>query len=81
MKNGFGFVLDLIKTMEKYHFNICKVGFALRIDDLPQHYPLKEKVIKWEKQFWTKKVNKTDNIYYAEIDTTFALYKPFYKRT
>ena len=51
MKNGFGFVLDLIKTMEKYHFNICKVGFALRLDDLQQHYPLKKKVIKCKRHF------------------------------
>lgn len=28
----------------------------------------------WEKQFWTKEYKKDK--YYADIDTTFALYKP-----
>lgn len=51
-----------------------KIGFGLVINDLPNYYKLKEKVIKWETQFWQKEI-KLD-IYDAPIDTTFALYKP-----
>ncbi len=51
-----------------------KVGFGLRIDNIPNHYTLKEHVVAWEKQFWVSKVER--DVYDAEIDTTFALYRP-----
>lgn len=51
-----------------------KVGFGLRIDDLPDHYKFKRKVITWESQFWNTKL--TPKLYEAPIDTTFALYRP-----
>jgi hypothetical protein len=51
-----------------------KVGFGLRIDDLPDHFQLKPKVIAWESQFWEKKIGR--KLYDAPIDTTFALYRP-----
>jgi hypothetical protein len=50
-----------------------KVGFGLRIDDLPDDYPFKQQVITWESQFWTKRI--ANNLYDALIDTTFALYR------
>ncbi|MDE7438643.1 MAG: glycosyltransferase [Muribaculaceae bacterium] len=56
-----------------------KVGFGLRIDDLPDHYPHKEKVINWESVFWEEEVEP--GVYLAPIDTTFALYRPFTKNT
>jgi hypothetical protein len=52
-----------------------KVGFGLNIDDLPDHYPLKDSVIEWESQFWKHSV--APEVYEAGVDTTFALYKPF----
>jgi len=65
-----------------------KVGCALRIDDIPDYYPLKYQggyggagMLKWEEQFWMKKnmVERDDDdqpliVYDAPIDTTFALY-------
>lgn len=51
-----------------------KIGFSLKIDDLPDHYSLKDEVIKWETQFYK---NKKGNLYKAAVDTTFALYRPF----
>lgn len=53
---------------------ISKAGFGLKIDDLPDHYPLKQQVISWEKQFWTLPLQK--GLYSALIDSTFALYRP-----
>ena len=69
--------LDAVKYFEdilKLHKEIDKIGFGLKIDDLPDYYPLKQKVLEWEKQFWRKQVKP--NLYDAMIDTTFALYRP-----
>ena len=52
-----------------------KAGFGLKIDDIPDHYPLKSQVIDWEARYW--KENIADNLYRANIDTTFALYRPY----
>lgn len=52
-----------------------KVGFGLRIDDLPDHYKNKEEVIQHESKFWIKSIEK--DVYDAPIDTTFALYHPY----
>jgi hypothetical protein len=52
-----------------------KAGLGLRIDDLPDHYANKDQVIDWEKKYWEKQISP--GIYDAEVDTTFALYRPF----
>lgn len=49
-----------------------KVGPALRIDDLPDHYGQADTVRKWESQFWEHPV--APGVFAAPIDTTFALY-------
>lgn len=59
----------------KHYSNIEKIGFSLKIDDLPDYYIKKNDVISWEKKFWEIEVEK--NIYNAPLDTTFALYKPY----
>lgn len=53
---------------------VTKVGFSLKIDDLPDYYEKKEQVIKWESQFYK---DKSGRDFYASIDTTFALHKPY----
>ena len=58
--------------------SLCqKVGFGLRIDNLPDYYKYKADVISWESQFWSDQVE--EGLYKAQIDTTFALYRPFCK--
>lgn len=57
--------------------DITKVGFALRIDDIPNYYSHKEKVLEWEKKHWENQVG--DNLYRNELDTTFAIYPPHYQ--
>lgn len=59
--------------------NVSKVGFALRIDDIPDHYAQKDKVLEWEQQFWEQSISP--NLYAADLDTTFAMYPPYYKYT
>ena len=70
------FMQHFLDILERYPLT-QKVGFGLRIDDLPDHFINKEKVIEHESQFWAKEVKK--GIYRADIDTTFALYRPYCK--
>ena len=68
------FIEFFISILKKYPLS-QKVGFGIRIDDLPNCYANKDKVIEWEKQFWKKELSP--GLYKAWIDTTFALYRPF----
>ncbi|WP_088162999.1 glycosyltransferase family A protein [Sphingobacterium sp. G1-14] len=70
------FLDTLIRTLDRYQFSVLKTGFALDLESIPEYYPFREKVIKWEQQFWEHQLDT--NIYKAGIDTTFALYKPKY---
>lgn len=51
-----------------------KVGFGIKIDDLPEHYEYAGEVRAWEGQFWEKPLEP--GVFEAPIDTTFALYRP-----
>lgn len=66
----------LINTLDKYR-KITKVGFALCIDNIPDSFSFRDKVIAWERKFWERKIE--ENLYEADIDTTFALYYPRYR--
>ncbi|MCT2407872.1 glycosyltransferase [Chryseobacterium antibioticum] len=70
------FMRILINKLFKYSGRITKIGFALRLDDIPESYPLKRNVLNWESQFWQKEAEK--DMFFADIDTTFALYTPNY---
>ncbi|MBN9458523.1 MAG: glycosyltransferase [Bosea sp.] len=61
------------QLMEAYP-HILKAGFGLRIDDLPDHYHLKERVVSWESGLYGREVEP--DVFEADIDTTFALYRP-----
>lgn len=70
------FLEFFLNTIKKHRF-AKKVGFSLKIDDLPDHYDHKNDVIYWEQEF--RKIVTDDNLYKANIDTTFALYRPWAK--
>lgn len=70
------FMEHFVRILERYK-TAQKVGFGIRIDDLPDSYANKENVIKWESQYWNKEVEH--NLFRANIDTTFALYRPYCK--
>lgn len=54
-----------------------KVGFALKIDDLPEDYRFKYDILRAESFYWENCIAYGDfRIYDAELDTTFALYRP-----
>ena len=62
-------------TVLKKHPFVKKVGFSLKIDDLPMDNPISKAVCKWEKRY-SRLYLKEDEAYYAALDTTFALYVP-----
>lgn len=68
------FMERFYNLMRKYKYS-AKVGFSLRISDLPDCFGNKQKVIEWESKFWKKEAEP--NVYKAPIDTTFALHRPF----
>ena len=53
-----------------------KVGFGLKLDDLPENYKYKYDIIRFESFYWEKRMQYQFPVYDAPIDTTFALYKP-----
>lgn len=70
------FMKRFIGLLKKYPRTL-KVGFSLRIDDLPDCFANKQQVVEWESGFWKKELE--EGIYEAPIDTTFAIYRPFFK--
>ncbi len=66
--------IELFKRNLDSNYHLDKLGFGIKIDDLPDHFSLKSKVVEYEKRYWQKEVGS--NMYEAKIDTTFALYKP-----
>lgn len=80
------FLDDLIEATETYR--IGKAGFSLQISDhekmLQRKFPIGSQeyfIWEWEEQFWKMPLSRTrsgDQIYQAEVDTTFALYNKRY---
>lgn len=70
------FMEHFVKILQRYK-TAQKVGFGIRIDDIPDSYVNKDRVIQWENQYWTNEVEP--NLFVANIDTTFALYRPYCK--
>ena len=67
-----GALLKFNQLLDKYP-EVKKVGFGLKIDDLPNSYHLKKDVLSWEKKFWEDEIEPA--VFQAPIDTTFALYR------
>jgi hypothetical protein len=63
-------LLQFMNEFGKYGYK--KIGPGIRIDNLPDEWPGKQKVLSWEKQFWEKRVLGCG--FDAPIDTTFAIY-------
>lgn len=67
------FIKEFYRLLGEYP-NITKVGFALEKNNLPENEENKI-VRKWEAQFWEHRIDDRLEIYRANIDTTFALYR------
>lgn len=66
--------VEYFQTLLLRNRGFDKAGFGLRIDDLPQCYPHRRHVRRWEEQFWRREI--APGVYAAAIDTTFAVYRP-----
>lgn len=66
--------IDYFLRELKRHPLARKIGFSLRIDNLPDCYAHKDKVIQLESRYYANFT--ADKLYRAPIDTTFALYRP-----
>jgi hypothetical protein len=69
--------LNYFKTILDRDNKITKVGFSLKIDDIPDTNLYKDRILKWESQFSNNQ--RKDGNFAAQIDTTFALYRPKYQ--
>lgn len=67
--------MEVFLDVLKKHRLTLKVGFSLRIDNLPDHYALKDNVISHESRFY-QYPTEDGKMYRAPIDTTFAMYRP-----
>ena len=65
--------LDHFRRLLDRYPDVHKVGFGLRIDDLPETYVLRSSVVQWERQFWCEQAEPG---VFRAIDTTFAMYRP-----
>jgi len=72
------FMLIFLNALKKFRF-ASKVGFSLKIDDIPDTYAHKEEVLQYEEPHF-KGYLRDNQFYLAPIDTTFALYRPRAKR-
>ena len=63
--------VEYFATVMAAHPEMHRVGFGLRIDDLPDHYAPKADVLAWEAPMWEHEIEP--GLYNAPIDTTFAL--------
>lgn len=66
--------MDVFLQLLAENADVKKVGFSLKIDDLPPYFTKREEIIAIESKYWQKK--RSVLAYDAPIDTTFALYRP-----
>ncbi|MCK9597697.1 MAG: hypothetical protein M0R06_01575 [Sphaerochaeta sp.] len=68
------FVDTFDRILSKYH-RAEKVGFSLKITDLPDTFEAKERLIRWESKFWLDGLFDEElrvQLYRAPLDTTFS---------
>ena len=70
------FIDDMIEICKRYQ--IPKLGLSLKIDDLPDHFPLKERVVAHESSFFEREyiMDEKCQLFKAPVDTTFAVNSP-----
>lgn len=64
-----------VSLLNKYP-DINKVGFGLKINDIPDHFAQKQHVLEWETRYWSDDILAEPDVYKADVDTTMALYRP-----
>lgn len=68
--------IDYFKSILDRFPDRTKVGFNLKIDDIPDHFRFKKEVIAHESKYIDWERSSDPDLIFAPIDTTFALYRP-----
>lgn len=69
--------LQLFYTTLCKNLSVTKVGFSLKLDDIPKRYKLRDMVLEWESRSYKHPFKRDGQIMYrCGSDTTFALYRP-----
>lgn len=69
--------IEVLNRARQNHPEYLKYGLGIRLDDIPDHYGQKQRVLNWESQFWSCPIG--DGLYRADVDTTLALYQPSFR--
>jgi hypothetical protein len=76
---GLDWVGDFQYILDRYP-DRCKVGWSLRLSDIPKTYKHRQKVIDWENQHWQHPLDEMTPgrtvLFGAAVDTTLAMYQP-----
>jgi len=67
-------VVSYLYELLNRHPDYAKAGIGLLLKDIPDNYPPKRSVIRWEENLYGEEIEP--NAYEADVDTTFALYRP-----
>lgn len=70
-------MIEYLASLLNAHPKPLKAGLGLRIDNLPDSNRQKADIISWEQRFWDPSAEIAPDVYEAEVDTTFALYRPY----
>lgn len=70
-------LIQHLLTLARKYPKVNKIGISLEINDIPDKFALKSRVVNHEKSFWKKETHDRD-AYIAGVDTTLALYKVGY---
>lgn len=69
-------ILDRMQAALEAFPEIGMVGASLEIADIPEYYPLRDRVQDWESRFWPPAAEALgDYGFRAWVDTTFAMYR------
>ena len=70
------FLLFFLEVLQK-HKLARKVGFSLKLDDIPDHNSVKKEILECEGSYYN--FHEEEMLYRAPIASTFALYRPYGK--
>lgn len=70
-KEMISYLYEVLNRFPAYN----KAGVSLKIDDIPDYYSMKQHVLEWESRYWDPSLLIDKDIYAADVDTTFALYR------
>lgn len=81
LDNVPGDILEVYASLIEYFTEYRVIGLSLRWDDIPDHYPFKERAVTGDRIVWSQEIkyfNYQGNVFpyvVHHVDTTFAMYR------